>query len=120
MRFLLDMGISQSVALWLKSQGHDAVHLNDENLYALEDKLILEKAINEERIILTTDMDFSQILALNNSIQAAVIQFRTSVFTPINIRIKLELVFHDFSDQLEGDFILTVEDSRIRFRKLPI
>lgn len=114
------MGVSQSVALWLRSHGHDAVHLNDEDLYALEDKLILEKAISEKRIILTTDMDFSQILALNNIQQASVIQFRTSVFTPLSIRTKLELLFHDFSDQLEGDFILTVEDNRIRYRNLPI
>ena len=52
------MGISASVALWLKTQGHDAVHLNDENLNTLPDNLIIEKAMNEDRIILTSDMDF--------------------------------------------------------------
>ena len=120
MRFLLDMGISQSVALWLKSQGHDAVHLNDQDLYKLADKSILEKAFDEKRIILTTDMDFGQLLALNKSQQAPLIQFRTSVFTPVKIREKLELLFEQFADQLESDFIITIEDNRIRFRKLPI
>jgi predicted nuclease of predicted toxin-antitoxin system len=114
------MGISQSVALWLKSQGHDAIHLNDENLYALEDRLKLEKAINETRIIITTDMDFGHLLALHRSVYTPVIQFRTSIFTPLNIRNKLELLFEEFSDQLYGDFIITVEDNRIRFRRLPI
>lgn len=120
MRFLLDMGIAQSVALWLKSQGHDAIHLNDEFLYKLQDIAILEKAVHEKRIILTTDMDFGQLLAFNKTQQASVIQFRTSVFTSINIREKLELLFKEFSDQLDGEFIITIEDKRIRFRKLPI
>jgi predicted nuclease of predicted toxin-antitoxin system len=114
------MGISASIALWLKNQGYDAVHLNDENLFALQDKLIIEKAILEKRIILTADMDFGQLLALNKSQQASVIQFRTSDFTPANIQNKLELLLDKFSNQLDGDFIITIEDNRIRFRKLPI
>lgn len=121
MRFLLDMGIAQSVALWLKSLGHDAVHLNDEALYKLPDNFILEKAVKESRVILTTDMDFGQLLAFNKSIQASVIQFRTSTFTPSEIRRKLELFFEEFSDHpLMGHFLITIEDARIRHRKLPI
>lgn len=114
------MGISESVALWLKNMGHDAIHLNEENLYSLQDKFILEKAMNENRIILTADMDFGQLLALNKPQQASVIQFRVSDFTPANIRDKLKLLFEKFSDQLDRDFIITIEDNRIRFRKLPI
>jgi len=114
------MGIAQSVAAWLKSIGHDAIHLNDESLHKLSDVSILEKAIDEKRIIITTDMDFGQLLAFHKSKQAPIIQFRTSVFTPGNIREKLALLFENFSGQLEGDFIITIEDNRVRFRKLPI
>jgi len=114
------MGIVQSVSLWLKSQGHDAIHLNDENLFELPDILILEKAVVEKRIILTTDMDFGQLLAFNKSHKVSVIQFRTSTFEPFNIRNKLELLFEEFSNELDGDFIITIEDNRTRFRKLPI
>jgi len=120
LRFLLDMGISQSVASWLRSRGHDAIHLNDEHLFKLQDISILEKALSENRIILTTDMDFGQLLAFNTSRQASVIQFRTSVFTPGNIRQKLELLFDEFSDHFDEAFIITIEDNRTRFRKLPI
>lgn len=120
MRFLLDMGISQRVALWLRDCKHDAIHLNDENLYNLPDKLIIEKAVKEKRIILTADMDFGQLLAFNKLQQASVIQFRVSDFTPVNIQSKLELLFDKFEEQLDSDFLITVEDNRIRFRKLPI
>lgn len=117
----MDMGIAQSVSSWLKSEGHDSIHLNDEDLYKLSDASIIEKAINEERIILTSDMDFGQLLAFNKSQKVSVIQFRTSTFTPYNVRNKLESLFEEFSSQLnEGFFIITIEDNRIRFRKLPI
>ena len=120
LRFLLDMGISSRIAPWLKNQGHEAIHLNDENLFQLPDKAILEKAVREDRIILTADMDFGQLLALNKSQQASVIQFRVSDFTPDNIESKLELLFKKFADELDGNFLITIEDYRIRYRRLPI
>jgi len=119
LRFLLDMGISQSVATWLRNLGHDAVHLNDEKLFKLPDNLILEKAIEENRIIVTTDMDFGQLLALNKHLLASIIQFRTSSFTSSDIRNNLELFFERFSNESDEKFIVTFEDTRIRYRKLP-
>ena len=94
--------------------------MNDENLFQLPDKAILEKAVREDRIILTADMDFGQLLALNKSQQASVIQFRVSDFTPDNIESKLELLFKKFADELDGNFLITIEDYRIRYRRLPI
>ena len=120
MKFLLDMGISKSVAQWLKAIGHDAVHLNDENLNTLPDYDILLKAIAEERIIITSDTDFGQLLAFNKAERLSVIQFRTSSFTPDNVRNKLELVFREFEEELDNTFIITIEDKRIRYRRLPI
>jgi predicted nuclease of predicted toxin-antitoxin system len=120
LKFLLDMGIGQSVAVWLNTLGHDAKHLNDENLYDLPDEAIIEKAIAEKRIVITTDMDFGHLLAFDKTKQVPVIQFRTSIFTSLNIRTKLDLLFKEFSNELEDDFIITIEDNRIRFRKLPL
>jgi predicted nuclease of predicted toxin-antitoxin system len=35
MRFLADMGVSMRVVEWLRSSGHDAIHLRDEELQQL-------------------------------------------------------------------------------------
>jgi predicted nuclease of predicted toxin-antitoxin system len=114
------MGIAQSVAAWLKRLGHDAVHLNDEKLFNLPDHLILAKAISENRIILTTDMDFGQLLAISKVDNVSVIQFRISDFRSDQIRSHLTDLFDNFSDRLVGYFIITVQDGRKRFRKLPM
>ncbi|WP_230967790.1 DUF5615 family PIN-like protein [Nostoc sp. WHI] len=44
MKFLADMGISLRTVSWLRSAGHDVVHLRDEGLQRLPDDQILVKA----------------------------------------------------------------------------
>jgi predicted nuclease of predicted toxin-antitoxin system len=67
------MGIAMSVASWLNSLGHNAIHLNEEGLHQLQDNLIISKALTENRIIITADMDFGHLLALNKSDLVSVI-----------------------------------------------
>jgi predicted nuclease of predicted toxin-antitoxin system len=120
LRFLLDMGISARVTTWLKENGYDAIHLTDEALHTLSDIAIIEKAIQEDRIILTADMDFGHLLATNKSYIVSVIQFRVTNFKADNIIDKLTLVFEKITIDLETQFLITVEDNRIRYRTLPI
>ncbi|WP_413201402.1 DUF5615 family PIN-like protein, partial [Nostoc piscinale] len=65
MKFLADMGISLRTIFWLRSGGHDVVHLRDEGLQRLPDNEILVKARTEGRILLTVDLDFAQLLAVS-------------------------------------------------------
>ena len=76
MRFLADTGVSQRVVAWLCEQGHDATHLREENLHRLPNGEIFQKALGEERIILTFDLDFAEIAALSGGKAASVIVFR--------------------------------------------
>src|SRR5271165_3346515 len=63
MRFLGDMGVSWRVIEWLRAAGHDAVHLRDEGLQRLPNGDIFQKGFTEQRIVLTFDVDFGEILA---------------------------------------------------------
>jgi predicted nuclease of predicted toxin-antitoxin system len=65
MRFLADMGVSYSVVLHLRSQNHDVVHLREVGLQRLADRDILSRAADEQRIVLTFDLDFAE-LAFNS------------------------------------------------------
>ena len=44
MRFLADMGISQSTVNWLREKGFDAIYLREEKLHRISDAAIIEKA----------------------------------------------------------------------------
>jgi predicted nuclease of predicted toxin-antitoxin system len=62
MRFLLDMGISPVSGQFLRDQGHDVIHLRDQGLERLPDPDILAKAREEERILITHDLEFGELL----------------------------------------------------------
>ena len=51
MRFLVDMNLATEVAAWLRSQGHEAVHLRELGLQELGDAAVLAKAMAEKRVV---------------------------------------------------------------------
>jgi predicted nuclease of predicted toxin-antitoxin system len=76
MKFLANMGISPLTVAFLRNGGHSAVHLHEESLDCLSDHDILEKARLENSIILTSDLDFGDLLAASKASLPTVIIFR--------------------------------------------
>src|SRR5690242_21458094 len=76
MRLLADMGVSVRVADWLRTQGHDVVHLRDRGLQRLPNGQIFALAEAEHRAIITFDLDFAEIVALSDGAIVSVILFR--------------------------------------------
>ena len=62
MKLLADAGISLKTVAALRRQGHDVMHLIEERLERLPDSDILRRASSEERVVLTFDLDFGDIL----------------------------------------------------------
>lgn len=120
MKFLADMGISQTVARRLRESGHDAVHLRDEGLQRLQDLDILEKARQQERIILTFDLDFGELLAVSRASVPSVIIFRLATTVPEFVSVRLLSVLSACGEDLNRGAIVTIEDNRYRVRQLPI
>ena len=120
MRFLADMGVAQSVVKWLKSHEYDAVHLRDEGLQRLPDSEILQKAIEENRVLLTFDLDFGEIIAHSEGRNASVIVFRLHNTRAHNVMQRLETVLAESQNALERGAIVSVEEGRHRVRYLPL
>lgn len=70
------MGISLRTIDWLRDRGYDVFHLREKGLQRLPDDEILDLARTEGRIILTVDLDFAQLLAVNQESFPSVILFR--------------------------------------------
>ena len=120
MRFLADMGVSRRVTSWLCGQGHDVVHLRDENLHRLPNGDIFAKALGEDRIVLTFDLDFGEIVALTRSGSASVVLFRLVNTTTSFIIQRLDVVLREAGEALLSGAVVVVEDTRHRIRKLPL
>jgi predicted nuclease of predicted toxin-antitoxin system len=120
MRFLADMGVSQQVVEWLRTKGHDAVHLRDEGLQRLPNGEIFQKASREQRIVLTFDLDFGEILAASGGQIVSVILFRLRNTRTDFVIQRLDDVLNQSSADLSRGAIIIVEDGRHRVRRLPI
>ena len=59
MRFLVDECTGPGTARWLRDQGHDVFSVYDE-ARGTDDDTIIEKACNENRILITNDKDFGE------------------------------------------------------------
>lgn len=120
MKFLADMGISPGVVAHLKANGCDAVHLVEENLHRMSDHNILAKARSEERIVLTHDLDFGDLMAAGGAILPSVIIFRLACMTAANVNRHVDIILQEHTQALEQGAILSVSERRIRIRTLPI
>ncbi len=119
MRFLADMGVSTGVVEWLRNHGHDAKHLREEGLHRMPNGEIFTKAIHENRIIITFDLDFGEIVALAKGKRASVILFRLHNTRTSHLLDRLSAVLKDSAKALEEGAVVVVEESRHRVRYLP-
>ena len=120
MRFLADMGVDMRIVKWLRERGHDAVHLREERLHRMSDNAIFEKADIEQRIILTFDLDFGEIIALSGGRMVSVVLFRLRNTRTFHVMERLKKALEDSAQILEQGAIVVVEEGRHRIRRLPL
>jgi predicted nuclease of predicted toxin-antitoxin system len=120
MKFLADMGISLRTVAWLRDAGYDTVHLREEELQRLPDEEILIKSRTEERILLTVDLDFAQLLAVSGETLPSVILFRLGNENYEAINERLTDVLSQCQQDLEVGAIVSVSNETFRVRRLPI
>jgi len=119
MRFLADMGVSIGLVKWLRNNGHDAKHLREEGLHRIPNGGIFSKAIDEDRIIITFDLDFGEIVALSKGKKTGVILFRLHDTRTSHLIRRLSTALQDTAESLENGAVVVIEESRHRVRFLP-
>jgi predicted nuclease of predicted toxin-antitoxin system len=86
----------------------------------MKDSKILKKALQEDRIVLTFDLDFADLLAAAGAILPSTIIFRLKKTVPDFVTARLLSVLSDCKNDLEAGALVTIEDGRYRLRHLPI
>ena len=67
MRFLLDMPVSAQLLSVLDANGHEGIHAHQIGQDRATDRELLEIARQEQRIVITADLDFPRLLALSSA-----------------------------------------------------
>ncbi len=120
MKFLIDMPVSPQLAKWLNEKGHDAIHASDIGLHKTTDKDIIKETRKQERIIITADLDFPQLLAMSHAKDPGIILFRGGNYNEQEMLNLLKRVFDNIREEKLSNSITVVDKSRIRRCPLPI
>ena len=119
MRFLLDMNLPPAMAQWVRSQGHDAVHVRDLGLEHLPDREVFGHAAGDGRIVVTFDLDFGEIVGLARATGSGVVLLRLRFTRQHHLRERLQAAIAEAAAALQAGAIVVAEDARIRIRRMP-
>lgn len=105
LRLLLDQMIDASVARALLSQGHDVVRTSEVGMAREDDAGVLQRAVQDDRVLVTLDKHFGDWAVLPLSVHPGVIRIKADPATSDEI-LSILLPFldqqcnHDFRNQL--------------------
>ena len=119
MRILADIHISPATVYFLSRLGHDAIRVNEILPANASDRQIVETALLTERVILTQDLDFSEIIALSGKDHPSLISLRLSSSRIEYVNSVLEKILPRIDEEVSKGAVISVEDKRIRIRSLP-
>lgn len=120
MKFLIDEAIQKRVAELLTEQGHDALHVLTIDLGGSSDDQVLAAARRDDRVVVTADTDFGDLLALSGESQPSVVILRRPGRRPEERTEAILAACESVGDRMERGAVVVVEPHRIRIRDLPI
>lgn len=112
------MPVTPDAAKHLRAAGHDAVHASHIGLAFAADTAIIDFARAEKRIVITADLDYPRLIALEGADFPAVILFRGGSYTDEETLALLDRVLLRASELDLEHSISVVDRRRIRRRRL--
>ena len=114
------MHISPRTAVFLRALGHDGVRVSEVMPVTSTDEAIVLKALDDDRVVLTQDRRFSAILGRSGQRAPSLISLRLSSSRIERVNAILQRALPQVERDVRTGAIVTVEDTRIRTRRLPI
>ena len=114
MRFLIDASPDARHVPHLRSLGHDVTRVGTDYPAAMKDADILALAHREQRILVTDDRDFGELVFRLRQPHAGVVYLRldTTKF-PVRAQ-RVEDVLAQYEDQLDQFIVVTIDAIRVR------
>ena len=79
MKFKVDENLPLEIADLLKSANHDAVTVTDQGMTSADDDTVIDICLKEERVLVTLDLDFADILVYPPKQYAGIMVIRVGV-----------------------------------------
>lgn len=120
MKLLIDMNLSPRWVNLLAVAGIEAAHWSTLGPVNAPDTEIMAFARSHGYIVLTYDLDFSEILAATHGDKPSVVQIRAEDVSPDAIGKPVIDALRQMTAELDEGALLTIDPARTRLRLLPL
>lgn len=121
MRFILDENLSPAIAPLLAAAGHVCCHVRDVGLADVDDTEIMERAVDEQAIVISQDSDFTNLIAWSQATRPSLVLLRSvNAVTAADIAALILANLPQIEDALEAGAVVSLFPDRVRVRILPI
>ena len=120
MRFLLDECLPPQMAELLRATGHDCAHVYELGLGGQPDEQIMALADRENRVLISADTDFGELLANAPVLAPSVILLRRTDKRAGSLAAVVIANLEQVTEDLAAGALIVISDTRIRARRLPM
>ena len=113
MKFLTDVNASGILARWLQNLGHDVVRVAERDPRMLDED-ILTWAVEEDRIVVTTDQDFEEMIWREGKFHKGVLRLENLPRKERKILLRDVMMYH--AEDLSSEAIVIATSRKIRIR----
>lgn len=119
MHFLLDESADNRFIDHLERLGHDVKTVTRDFMPSIDDVEVLTHAYEEQRILITMDKDFGELVVRRRLSHTGVILFRIKTVDIGTMTRLLDYVLDNFPDQLHHLLVVTERGVRVRHFSQP-
>jgi predicted nuclease of predicted toxin-antitoxin system len=119
-KILVDMNLSPRWVTLLDGAGIEATHWSTVGPGNAPDVVIMAYAADNDWVVLTTDLDFSSILAVTGGGKPSVVQIRARDVSPGVVGGQVIMALRATENDLKVGALITIDTSRTRMSMLPL
>jgi predicted nuclease of predicted toxin-antitoxin system len=117
LKFKVDENLPAEHAAMLRDAGHEADTVADQKLTGADDSALFKRCQTEDRILLTLDLDFSNVQAYPPKFHSGVVVFRSRAQDKLTLIALLKRLLPLFRDRSPKQQLWIVEHDRVRYRE---
>ncbi len=114
LKLLVDVGVGKAVEEWLRDAGHDVLAIRDINP-RMPDVDILALAVREQRLVITMDKDFGELVYRSGQPHAGILLLRLEGARSREKVVIIQQIFTRYANRLPSHFSV-YQHRRLRIR----
>ncbi|MCK5056924.1 MAG: DUF5615 family PIN-like protein [Candidatus Aminicenantes bacterium] len=120
LKYIADMDISPLTVRKLKQKGWDIQRVSEIMDARSSDIDILHYAKAQKKVVITHDLDFSELLAIYGYDSPSVISLRLNDMFPDFVTQRIIDIVFELENELKQGIVVSVDNNSARYRNLPI